>query len=307
MINVLNNYVSKNQGFIPPITAEPEGEIIIESPIIVSQEHETPFETDRTYGIELEFLRPNNLSQPAIEKQLAICGLNIKQEQLNHITKPHWKLVSDHSVQSTIKDFDGCNELVSPVLMGRAGLNEIKLVCNVLIKLGCKVNQRCGLHVHHSLKHRNIKDAVRIAKNTVFIYHKYKDIFGKMMPHSRRRNHYCQWWTKEELDNLLMATDKIHTDNRYRVINWKAFAKHKTLEFRQHPGTLDPRKIINWIKITQAIVRRAVEKENPMEFNGGLVKEIGLKRDLRNYIKSRMDYIKEVKQAERKLLKIKVI
>ena len=39
-------------------------------------------------------------------------------------------------------------ELVSPILVGEAGLRELEKVCWVLDLCDVKVNESCGLHVH---------------------------------------------------------------------------------------------------------------------------------------------------------------
>jgi hypothetical protein len=47
------------------------------------------------------------------------------------------------------------------------------------------------------------------------------------------------------------------TTSRYRNINLQAFTKHKTIEFRQHHGTLDGTKISNWVSFILNFVERS--------------------------------------------------
>lgn len=64
-------------------------------------------------------------------------------EGYNHTTRPHWKLVTDSSLNG-----NDTFELVSPILVGEAGLRELEKVCWVLDLCDVKVNESCGLHVH---------------------------------------------------------------------------------------------------------------------------------------------------------------
>jgi hypothetical protein len=46
--------------------------------------------------------------------------------------------------------------------------------------------------------------------------------------------------------------------DRYRALNFNAYAKYGTVEVRQHQGTLNADKIINWIKFGQSVIAAAV-------------------------------------------------
>jgi len=81
--------------------------------------------------------------------------------------------------------------------------------------------------------------------------------FNKMMPKSRRNNQYARNFTSAEMRTLRERLEC--TSNRYKVVNIQSFWRHGTIEFRQHSGTIETQKIINWIKITQRVMIRAKE------------------------------------------------
>ena len=70
-------------------------------------------------------------------------GIEVMVESYNHTTRPHWKLVTDGSLNG-----NDTFELVSPILVGEAGLQELEKGCWVLDLCDVKVNGSCGLHVH---------------------------------------------------------------------------------------------------------------------------------------------------------------
>ena len=93
------------------------------------------------FGVEIECTGVDNYT---VSAALNNVGVFCMVEYYNYTTRGHWKIVSDCSVHG-----DYAKEIVSPVLNGQAGLDQLKIVCHVLNELGIKVNRSCGLHVHH--------------------------------------------------------------------------------------------------------------------------------------------------------------
>lgn len=48
---------------------------------------------------------------------------------------------------------------------------------------------------------------------------------------------------------------------RYRKVNAYAFLRHKTIEFRQHSGTVEYEKIMHWVKFVAALVQYSYNNE----------------------------------------------
>ena len=116
------------------------------------------FNETRAFGVEIEYSRPINVSNSAIAYQLSTLNVETRVEEYNHDTREHWKIVSDSSVHATTRNLpngiqqEGRNEIVSPLLFGKDGLEQIQKVCDLLQQLGCTVNYTCGLHVHHDVR-----------------------------------------------------------------------------------------------------------------------------------------------------------
>ncbi len=215
------------------------------------------FNNERTYGIEIEFLQ-NFHSRETIAQELRNAGINAYSESYNHTTKNNWKLIIDSSCG---------NELVSPVLKGHEGLEEIKKVCAVLNRLGCKVDKRCGLHVHHYAGDLSVRNF----RNLYVSYAKYEGLIDRLQPMSRRGNGntYCRSLLNYNWDgnyeglvkrlNSCKTIDDIRSifGTRYIKLNIESYVKYGTIEFRQCAGTTDASKIINWIMFTQLMVERS--------------------------------------------------
>ena len=212
------------------------------------------FAETREFGVELEFKTTKSAAQ--IAAALTEAGIPTLWEGYNHITRAYWKIVSDASVP-------GGWELVSPPLpFTDASFGQIETVSRVLISLGCTVDRQCGLHVHHFA---NDLTANQIGK-VLALYVKHESWFDGMLPASRRGtgNNYCRTLnirgdvassvesfaavrTRQDLDNLL--------GSRYFKVNHQSLYRHGTLEFRHHSGTIEAAKIVNWVKITRAMLQ----------------------------------------------------
>lgn len=161
-------------------------------------------------------------------------------------TRPAWTVKYDGSV-------DGGFEAVSPILNGQAGLHECVEVARVLVAGGASINRSCGFHVHvdaRGLTGPQIINAVkRYSANEAEID---SYIIG------RRRGNRCDWChtmtdPMRELEGL-SASRKNNPERvceaisgRYFKLNLQAYLRHGSLEFRQHSGTLNASKIVNWV------------------------------------------------------------
>jgi hypothetical protein len=50
-------------------------------------------------------------------------------------------------------------------------------------------------------------------------------------------------------------------DSRHFKVNMLAYNRHKTLEFRQHSGTVEYTKIANWINFLAKLIQYSYENE----------------------------------------------
>ena len=214
----------------------------------------------RAFGIEIEFLGdPRELVQ-----QLAYQGVPCFRTDYSHDVLSCWKIVSDRSLNTRRVDnryhLDGC-ELVSPP-MTRADLPVLRRVCTALAASSSYVDASCGLHVHLNAADLDVPDVKRL----LIEYTSSQTAIDRLLPPSRRRgaNPYCvsynPGWLKTRLATArsLMDVSALLPD-RYRCVNLQSFPRFGTIEFRQHPGTIEYVKIVSWIRLCQALVRSAVE------------------------------------------------
>lgn len=129
---------------------------------------------------------------------------------------------------------------------------KVTKVCEVLAKVDATVNTSCGLHVH--LDMRQIvpesqqfyncpipavsKPITRIYDNLVAAL----PLMFAMQPESRRDNEFCQ-------RNKKGVSWYMNRSKRYRAINTQSLSAHRTIEVRLGAGTVNPDKIISWVKL----------------------------------------------------------
>ena len=222
----------------------------------------TGLNMSRTFGIEIEF---GGVARDTVMSAMRAAGIRAEQQGwMRHEDRDYsnyiWQMTTDGSVR--VNGFG--NELVSPPMsIEGGGLEEITRVCAILEQCGAEVNKTCGLHVHHDAHEFDIKSF----KNLFALYTRYEEAIDELMPKSRRGDdsHYAQSMIKTRLETTLeRLADCKNVEqiagmypSRYQKLNIHSFMHHGTVEFRQHNGTTNADKIINWVLITQAMVNRA--------------------------------------------------
>jgi hypothetical protein len=276
------------------------------------------FDEARTFGVEFEFNRPITLTWNHIIDLLAKVKIKAKTVQrTDYADTSCWRLTNDGSVEvpfELIHTHQGGNEIKSGILRGSEGLEEVKKVLKVLRDSGCVINNSCGVHIHHGFKNKDDAENAKIIHNACLLYYNFKNKINKILPLDRRHNKYCRHFRPAEIEHLSQEYSKepelrnqygkkyaFHLDfcsDRNRAVNICAYFTHETLEFRQHSGTLDDNKTINWILFTQAFMTTAEDyyqrKINLLAHNyGPLSRELGLDPEVTNYITSRSEALKQ--------------
>ena len=134
----------------------------------------------RRFGVEIEAY---NCTQEKLLHELREAGICVAIEGYTHRTTEHWKLVTDSSLSG-----NDTFELVSPILVGEAGLKELETVCWVLDLCNAKVNDSCGFHVHMDAANFSMETW----KNLALTYKHLEPVIDSFMPGSRRNNQYCR-------------------------------------------------------------------------------------------------------------------
>lgn len=201
----------------------------------------------RKFGIEIEAY---NCNREKLASELRSAGIDVAVEGYNHTTRNHWKLVTDSSLTG-----NNTFELVSPVLEGEAGLKELEKVCWVLEFCDVKVNDSCGLHIHMDAADFDLQTW----KNLALSYKHLERVIDSFMPQSRRQNYYCKGLSPISAADI-QASQNINDlraafgNNRYRKVNLEAYARHRTVEFRQHSGTTNFTKMENWVRFLNGLI-----------------------------------------------------
>jgi len=216
---------------------------------------------DQTFGIEIEYQRAD-ASQQTIATALNAAGVAAEVQGYNHRVQNCWKLITDAS----------CGyEIVSPILRGEDGFEQIRKVCEVLNRFNAVVNRSTGLHVHIGYEGATLKSF----KNLLKTFAKYEEGIDMLMPPSRRasNNRYCMslcdrstYDSDEDTARKVNAyfdrvdacrsLDDIRamTANRFVKLNTQSYWRYGTIEVRHHSGTTDAAKIINWVRLSGALV-----------------------------------------------------
>lgn len=203
---------------------------------------------NRNFGIEIEAC---NCTRERLARELTAAGINVEVEGYNHTDHTdHWKLVTDSSLSG-----NNTFELVSPILHGEQGLEELEKVCWVLDLCNAKVNDTCGLHVHMDAAEFDLTTW----KNLILTYKRLEGVIDNFMPHSRRNNHYCKALTAITENSIKHARNigelrAAFFHNRYHKVNLEAYARHRTVEFRQHGGSTNFTKMSAWIHFLSKMI-----------------------------------------------------
>jgi hypothetical protein len=180
-----------------------------------------------------------------------------------------------------------------PYLFTPNSLNAIKLACSVLTSnFRTNINQSCGLHVH--IGNSNKGFAFQTVKNLMAFLWCFEPQLSSLHPASRDNGAYTRglrkssylartyfWAHKREIPLMRALTDickMSHINDLYRQLHvtvidqdsletqrMMAYNLHnlarpyespikRTVEFRQHEGTLDSARVIAWIATVAGLV-----------------------------------------------------
>ena len=225
----------------------------------------------RTFGVEIEYHSEFPVTKRHVAERV---GLALGQHV--HVTEYHgrrcltcgleprggqWKIEHDGSLQPRGYGADSTTgEVVSPVLVGQQGLEQLKIVMKAVKEAGGEINSRCGLHVHIGVRDLDHPKMHRLVEQWM----DYQRDFFSLVPRGRRTNHFCQPWalgTSMEQKAKLALTDRNYfgTWHKYTALNLLPFGRIGTVEFRLHQGTLNFSKTEAWIHFLLAFVDSVVD------------------------------------------------
>lgn len=184
----------------------------------------------KTYGIELE---TSSISIRTAQSALDAIGLN-------------WQCKPDGT-----RGVDA--EAVSPIL-NDGSLNESISAARALLKAGATVNKQTGYHIHIGADHYGTDGIAALVRN----WYTAANAIGALVAPSRLNNHFCNHNLSQSiLDPWVESIRNGRIDNagrgRYQSLNLDSYARHGTVEFRLHHGTLNGKKIQAWAEFCEAI------------------------------------------------------
>lgn len=225
--------------------------------------------SQRAFGIEIEF---NGTSRSSVVSEIRALDpmFPVEVQGYNHEVQSCWKMITDSSVNATgtydDDDDDGEGlELVSPILSGQPGLDQLETAVRGIRRAGGDVDSSCGLHVHHDARDLTPYQVAGLLR----FYIENQLVIDRFLAPSRRstrNNQWCQAWQESEKNSVIAAAKgetSLGRYDRYRTINVTAYPKYGSLEFRQHQGTLNLEKMVLWIKFGQSIVEGSMNFEDP--------------------------------------------
>jgi len=183
---------------------------------------------------------------------------------------PYQKIKESTKFGSKYDGSLGCGaEFVSPILQGDIGFNEIQRLCNIVGNIN--VGRRSGFHVHFDARDLRWQSIKKIW----MVYNIFEGVLYSMLPNSRTANTYCRKSnmtvanikkiaSAEDLQDIWYSQNPENSENdhynqtRYLGFNLHSYFHQSTIEIRYHSGTINFEKIINWIKINQAIISYAL-------------------------------------------------
>lgn len=199
-----------------------------------------------TFGVELEIANTNRRD---VETHLAANGVTYAYEGYNHTTRRHYKFVRDSSLNG-----DNPIECVSPVLKSSAGFKSLKATCKALNDAGCSVNRTCGFHVHIGAESLTEEQYCSVFVNYMHL----ENVIDTFMAPSRRANasRWCHTLRGKNIQRVYTRDylNRALSYDRYFKVNPCSYDRHKTIEFRQHAGTLNYEKIEMWVKFVAKLV-----------------------------------------------------
>lgn len=237
-------------------------------------------EKSLTFGVEIEC----NVRRGEVE-HFATPAFNYCYEHYNHTdNRSYYKFVTDGSVRG-----ESPIECVSPILDDTAdGFKSLQNALQVLNRAGASVNRTCGLHVHVGVSDYSTSEIVSIYKN----YQRLERVIDSFMAPSRRGNeaYYAQSITGYDFDTCNSTDDIVRLlGGRYFKVNPMAYGRHRTIEFRQHQGSVDYNKISMWVKFCCKLVEWS--KKHTLECEVTTIEEVPfINEEEKRFFKGRIAY-----------------
>lgn len=212
------------------------------------------FTSSRTFGMEIEMANAN--PEQAAD---AISGAGIPCMSVSYghkVTKAGlWVATTDGSLQCRhCYSSSHTAEVVSPILQGRHGLLEIHQVMTALSNAGAVPNETCGLHVHIGAAefHNDWNKLCRLQDRYIGLgMHKRAERGSENMYKVYESDADRAEYMRNFAEEAEVSSQFYRHNYRYTAVNYCSLYRknpeHRTIEFRQHAGTLDADEVSRWL------------------------------------------------------------
>lgn len=205
-------------------------------------------------------------------------------------------------------------EHIKDIVLGRTGVNSptirVSHIDNVIYFSKAELSRHPLSKYFYYVEER--ADRFKWVKNMLYFYTQYSDVMEDMVSNSRKfGNMYCiplgKSYDLAEIE-AVTSMEGLHNlwykgrnpsghydDSRYHNVNFHSvWDRHGTVEIRSHGGTIDPHKIVLWLKLHQFIADKLEEVElNDIKSVGNMHKNFVEFLDdelLQTYVKRLLGY-----------------
>lgn len=244
---------------------------------------------DYTTGIEIELIGLDSQRYSHICDIMArSTGLRFQETSWStHLDgDTFWQIKSDGSLSVESKKRDNYSttvEVVSPVLSGPKGMNQVYNVFGALREYGFDTNPSCGIHVHVGWRQYfneqvdNLETAVPEFAKVLYYFVKFESTLDLLLTLMRRKNHnrYCRS-NYNYFDSNGIAISDIRNatsirrltdwagDSRYMKLNYQTLYRN-TIEFRAFPGLVDFDLVSAWAWLCHKLVHKSMSMDGFVE------------------------------------------
>ena len=238
--------------------------------------------TNRTYGVEFEGY---GIPMDTLVSKLRHAGINARLASYSGSDYSVWQVKPDGSISGRYGF-----EVVSPVLQGTDGLEQVKKVLSVVRDNGGDANESCGFHIHWGVRDWRIKNFRNFYKR----WAKFEKGTDLLQPLSRRGDN--AYYTKSVYSNVVMGhasgdiartvqtmftkidgcrtvtqlRNLIQGGGRYNKLNLAKYHRTGTVEIRHHSGSFSEQKVIAWIELTGSMISDADNGKAIKGWNGSV-------------------------------------
>ena len=223
-----------------------------------------------TFGIEIEGLLPADV----VSREEITVGHYHRGIQIPGLPTG-WKAESDCSIDSRAGFV--CLEIVSPILRGANGLQQLVEVCQQLRRWGWKMNQSCGCHIHvgtSALRGDALNRSPEFLRKAVALVMRNETaLFASTGTKTRELQHRGSNYSgsaRRDLAPFINNLDpaRLRGCNRGRTLNLTNLGNDKqTIEFRVFQAGVKIHKVATWVQIALGLVCKAYSMKRRAKFD----------------------------------------